>query len=228
MSKTNKLIAGVSALAALSALSMPLVASADTQCVDGETCSESDSFTATVNVSDMISVEFKSISEIGTKTLNCNSLNQTGTSDGCTGDAQSTYTTLLPGSSNITDNTSSAYTELRVSTNSPAGYILTLLDTDTIINLTTSGGAAINAINSKPVGTSNPGWAVSVNGAGWQIMKASNQTPITVKLNNPTASGTMTQTITNDLSTVYYGYATSSTQAPGLYTDTIIYTATTR
>lgn len=226
MSKINKLLTCFSAAAAMGALVTPVVVNAATQCVDGSTCSESDDFTTTVNVSDMISVQFKSISESGTKTLNCT--DNATSSQSCSGDTQSTYTTLLPGSSNITNNTSSAYTEIRVSTNSPAGYILTLADTDTTINLTTGGGASINAINSKPVGTSNPGWAISLNGTGWQIMKASNQTPITVKANNPTASGTMTQTIQNDLSTVYYGYAASSTQAPGIYTDTIIYTATTQ
>lgn len=227
MSKINKLLAGASALATTGALFVPFVANAAVQCETGVTCQESDDFTTTINVADVLAVEFKSTSEAGTKTRNCQATG--GAAQTCTGDAQSTYTTLLPGSSNVTDNTSSARTELRVTTNATAGYIATLLDSDTTINLTTTGGAAINAINSKPVGTSNPGWAVSVDGAGWQIMKASNQTPITIKSHNPTSgSSTMTSTIQNELTTVYYGYAATSTQAPGTYTDTVVYTITTQ
>ncbi len=228
MPKIKNYFKCLSAIVVLSVLFSPFIVNAATQCEPGQECKESSNLDTTVNISEMLSVEFKSISEIGTKTLVCNTLNQSSTSDGCTGDTQSTYTILLPGSSNIVNNTSSARTELRVSTNSPSGYILTLADTDTTINLTSNDGHTINAINSKPVGALNPGWAISINGNGWQIMKASNETPITVKVNDPMASGSMTQTVTNDLSTVYYGYAASSTQAPGLYSDTVIYTATIR
>ncbi len=236
MSKIKKVIVGTSVLAGLSVLSIPALSYADTQCVTGTTCSESATLDTTINVAEMISVQFISYSGASSVTKNCNSQDQTESSDGCTGADQIASSTLLPGTSNVANNSSSAYTELRVSTNAPGGYILTLIDADENTSLVNTAGDVISAINSQPVGTSNPGWAVSINGTGWQIMKHNKssdntitaETPITVKTNNPSTSGTTSTTISNDLSTVYYGIATSSAQPIGIYTDIVEYTATTQ
>lgn len=235
MSRMRTILAGLSVAAGLGIASFPVFVSAVTECETGVDCRESGDMFTTVTLSDVISMRIVSHSDSATTTTTCNSLDKTPSSDGCTGDEQSTLTNLLPNDSNITGNTSTAYSYVYVSTNSPNGYTLTLIDTDENTNLVNAAGQTISAINSTPVAGSNPGWAVAVNGGSWQIMKHNKnssgtipaETPITVKTNVPTSSGTMTSLITDDQSTVYYGYATSSTQATGLYTDTIEYTATT-
>lgn len=226
MSKYKTLVAGLGALAGLGVMIVPAGVMALTECEEGETCSESASVNAVVTLNDVISMRIVSYSDGETTTSDC--VSDTSVAGyTCTGDSQVATTSLLPNSTNVTDNTSSAYSQIYVSTNSRSGYILTLIDTDEVINLT-SGNNTIQAIDTKPaVGT--PGWAVYANGS-WQIMKRNKnaagttaaETPITVKTGTPTASAN----IVNDLSTVYYGYATSSTQPAGTYTDSILYTAT--
>ncbi len=234
MSKMKRMVASVVVATSFCLAGLPLMVFAETACTDGVQCSENDDLNVTINVSSMISMRLVSYSELTPMTMNCDSTQKTSTSDGCSGSQQQTLTTLLPSSSNVTDNTSTAYTRVYVSTNSPSGYVLTLIDADENTNMVNGSGATISAINQKPVATTTPGWAVSVDGNGWQRMKHNSntagtivaETPITVTSYNPTASSTMSALVSDRLSTVYYGYATSSSQATGQYVDTVEYTAT--
>ena len=138
----------------------------------------------------------------------------------CTSSPSSTdvSSTLLPGADDTTK-----CTTIYVTTNSPDGYVLTLADADSDANLETTEGYTIAPISSQPVGSTNPGWAVSIDsGTNWLAMPASTATAITVKsyVPNPKA------VVTDDASTVYYGFATASDQATGTYTDKVTYTAT--
>lgn len=144
--------------------------------------------------------------------------------------ASSAHTTILPSADNLdtsqeaTDITDMS-TTISVSTNSPDGYVLTLADSDNNASLQTSGGATISPISSQPAGGSNPGWAVQVSGQStWQAVPTqSSGNTITVKNYTPSPKAVTN----NDTSKVYYGVAASNSQATGVYTDTVTYTATT-
>lgn len=142
------------------------------------------------------------------------------------GDNNEVHTTLLPASADTT----TMYTNVYVTTNCGSGYTLTLIDSDNNNNLSTAT-ASIAPISSLPVASTNPGWAIHIDGdvdsnTGadiWRAMPASTGSAITVKNYTPLTPSTVTE----DLSKVTYGVATSSDQATGTYTDTVVYTATT-
>ncbi len=137
-------------------------------------------------------------------------------------DHNSTSTTILPNSADLT----AMFTNIYVSTNSPEGYTLTLADSDNNANLQTAFGATIAPISSEPVGGSNPGWAVRIDGEStWRAMPIqSSSSVITVKNYSPSPKAVTV----NDHSEVFYGVAASSDQATGTYTDTVTYTATAK
>ena len=143
--------------------------------------------------------------------------------------ANSASTTILPGNDNL-DTTQGATdiadmsTTITVSTNSPDGYVLTLTDSDDNANLQTTGGATIAPISSQPAGSSNPGWAVLINGQStwYAVPTQSSGNSITVKNYTPSPKAVTN----NDTSKVYYGVGASSDQATGHYLDTVTYTAT--
>ena len=220
MSKIKKLALGLGLAAGFGAAILPLTTYADN-------ISSSANLDIEVNIATVISMTLESHSAAGTMTLVCNSADvvideNTGavTDDGCDGDEQEVSTTLLPNGADTT----SMYTNIYVSTNSGSGYTLTLTDTDNNTNLQTPAGDTISPINVLPVGGSNPGWAIQVDGeSSWQAMPANNSvSPIVVKNYSPDPAAT----VTNDLSKVTYGVAASSDQATGIYTDTVTYTAT--
>lgn len=215
----KKLAASLGIAASLSAVFLPVATFAD-----GEV-SDSDTLDVQVNVATIISMSIQSHStELGSRTTNCQSHDpETGEpldpADQCedvSSLANQVKTTLLPSSADTT----SMYTDIFVSTNSGAGYVLTLADEDTNTSLATAS-ATINTAAGLPVaGTAS--WAVSIDaGTTWLAMPASDATPITVK--NYAASHDL---VIEDQSTVRYGVATASDQATGTYTDTITYTAT--
>ena len=137
-------------------------------------------------------------------------------------DHNSTNTTILPNSADLT----TMFTNIYVSTNSPEGYTLTLADADNNANLQTAFGATIAPISSEPAGGSNPGWAVRIDGEStWQAMPTqSSGNVITVKNYSPSPKAVTV----NDHSEVFYGVAASTNQATGTYTDTVTYTATAK
>ncbi len=207
MSKIKTLALALGTTAALGVAILPLAAYA-------ETMQDTATLDVNVNINSIISMTLESHSAAGTKTTDCDSV-----SESCTGDEQVVRTTILPNSADTT----SMYTNIYVSTNSPDGYVLTVADSDNNANLETAGGDTIAPISSLPAGGTNPGWAVQIDGqSSWLAMPTSSGTAITIKSYAPSPKAVTT----NDLSRINYGVATSNDQATGTYTDTITYTAT--
>lgn len=143
----------------------------------------------------------------------------------CSGTAQVAAMEMLPNSADLT----TMYTDVAVSTNSGAGYTLTLIDADDNNNLVNSNNDTIDAIGSKPVAGTNAGWAVSVDTTDvWnQVPKnAGATTPAETALVVENYSPATPTTSSNRVNTVHYGVATTAAQPTGVYTDTITYTAT--
>ena len=214
MSKIKSIIAGLSVVAGLGAAVLPMSAyAADTT---GET-------KVTVTINAVISMSLESFYGGSTHgVLVCSSQ----ASPECSGTEQEVRTTLYPNQADLT----SMYTDIKVTTNSLAGYNLTMIDSDDDNSLSTTGGDTIAAINTTPVAGTAPGWAVSIDGGTtWQQVPAAHNaqsqpnTPITIK-----SPGTSSSVYTNDPSTVNYGVATSTSQAAGVYTDTVTFTATAK
>lgn len=136
---------------------------------------------------------------------------------------QTARTTLAQNEEDLT----SMYTEIRVSTNSLNGFVLTLIDEDDNNNLVSTEGNTIAAISGTPAAGTNPGWAVRIDDqSDWLMVPAAHtageaNSPITVKSHNP---GKVVSN--NVLSTVHYGVATAASQPTGTYVDSIVYTAT--
>lgn len=206
MSKIKSVIAGLGIITALGVAIVPMSTYADEETVAGET-------TITANIYDGISMRLVSSDATGSRSITCNSLS----SPNCSGEDQYVSTTILPGQADTT----SMYTDIYVSTNNVSGYTLTLIDSDAINALSTSSGSTISAISSEPVGTTNPGWAIIIDGeSSWRQVPISTGTAITVKTYQPS------DVTIDDHSKVTYGVAATDTQDPGIYTDTIVYTAT--
>lgn len=231
MSKIKTIAIGLGLVSGFSMAALPLVAYAD----PGDYPQASADLPVNLVVNDVISMTIKSYSG-STPTLN-------GTTECAYDDSiddyscvttgeQKVYTTISPGQ---VDNTT-MYSDIFVSTNSTAGYTLKLIDADEVTSLTSNEGYTISTISSEP-STSNPGWAVTVTDggvtSGWQAMPNNASatdpdivagTPITVANYTPA-----TKVVTNNRqSTVHYGVAAKSDQVTGIYTDTVIYTATAK
>ena len=213
MSNIKSVIAGLGVVAGFGVAILPLATYADDDPTPAVADGES---TITANIYDGISLELVSSGSAGDKTMICDS----ETDPQCSGEDQIVSTTILPSQADLT----SMYTDAYVSTNNLAGFTLTLVDADDDNSLATTSGATIAAISSQPVGGSNPGWAVKIDdGSTWYAVPADNSgSSITVKtVTNPGAVTVRSH------AKVTYGVAASSTQAPGLYRDTVTYTATT-
>ncbi|MBQ3309667.1 hypothetical protein IJG78_03255 [Candidatus Saccharibacteria bacterium] len=212
MSKTNKILAGFGVATALGIAISPLAVFADDPTtVDGET-------TINAIIEEVISMSL--VSSDSAYSYDCNS----ATTPNCSGTAQSASTNILPSQADTT----SMYTIATVNTNSVSGYNLTLADSDTNNALTATAGT-IAAIASEPVGGTNPGWAIAVDKASqtgtitWLQVPISTAAPLTIKSHHPSPAAVTV----NDVTTVTYGVAASSSQPTGTYTDTVVYTATT-
>jgi hypothetical protein len=209
MSKIKTIMTGLGVVAGFAVSMAPLAAYAD---------EVTNPNTVTAVLNDVISMSLESHSALGTKTLTCESQRDPA----CTGTEQVVSTTILPSA----DDKTSMYTIITVNTNVTAGFDLTMKDYDTNTNLQTTSNDTIATINSEPVGGSNPGWAVKIDNVNtWHAVPASNAvTPLTIKTHQPNPAAVSV----NVQSRVTYGVAASSSQATGTYTDTIVYTATTR
>ena len=211
MSKIKNVVLGLGVVAGFTASIGPLTAYAD------EVINYNPN-TVTAVLSDVISMSLESHSALGTKTLTCESQR----TPACTGDEQIVSTTIMPS----TDDKTSMYTVITVNTNVLNGFNLTMKDSDNNTNLQTPNNDTIATIGSEPVGGSNPGWAVKIDDqTTWNAVPAANAaSPLTIKTHQPSPAAVSV----NVQSTVTYGVAASFTQASGTYTDTIVYTATTR
>lgn len=210
MSKIKNVALGLGVVAGFAVAMAPLAAYADTEVTNPNT--------VTAVLGDVISMSLESHSTLGTKTLTCESQNNPA----CTGDNQVVSTTILPSA----DDKTSMYTIITVNTNVLNGFNLTMKDSDNNTNLQTTNNDTIATISSEPVGGSNPGWAVKIDSqSSWNAVPAANAaSPLTIKTHQPNPAAVSV----NVQSTVTYGVAASSSQPSGTYTDTIVYTATTR
>ncbi len=209
MSKTKTVVAGLGIVAGFATSIAPLAAYAD---------EVTNPNTVTAVLNDVISMSLESHSTLGTKTTTCESQKVTP----CSGDEQIVSTTILPNAADTT----SMYTIIKVNTNVTAGFNLTMKDADNYNSLRTTNGDSIAAISSLPVGGSNPGWAVRIDDSStWNAVPAANaSSSLTVKTHQPNPAAVSV----NVQSRVTYGVAASSSQPSGTYTDTVVYTATTR
>lgn len=234
MVNVKKVVAALGIAAGIGAAIIPAVTFADDE------LTATDTLDVNVNVAAVISMRLESHSDLntGTRTTNCYSNDPDGSGPltaGCTdtdidddgvGDNNEVHTTLLPASADTT----TMYTNVYVTTNCGSGYTLTLIDSDNNNNLSTAT-ASIAPISSLPVASTNPGWAIHIDGdvdsnTGadiWRAMPAASGSPIVVKNTSATHD-----VVNQDLSKVTYGVATASDQATGTYTDTVVYTATTK
>ena len=210
MSKIKTVIASLGIVAGLAVALSPLTTYADTEVTNPNT--------VTAVLSDVISMSLESHSALGTKTKTCESQRDPA----CTGQDQVVSTTILPSAADTT----SMYTVITVNTNVTSGFDLTMKDSDNNTNLQTTNGDTIATINTEPVGGTTPGWAVKIDNVNtWHAVPAANAaSPLTIKSHQPNPAAVSV----NVRSTVTYGVAASSSQPSGTYTDTIVYTATTR
>ena len=235
MSKIKTLSIGLGVVAGLTAAILPMSAYAD-----GEPSAKA-AVDVNVNVATVISMTLDTYSQTAaggsTGTLTCDSTaivtddpetpDVDESNDGCTGTEQVTAINILPNTADLT----TMYTDAYVSTNSAAGYTLTLIDSDDVTALTNAADDTIAAINETPVAGTKPGWAVSIDaGTTWQKMpkNAGQSTPAETAIIVENYTPNPAATSASRKSTVNYGVATSSTQPTGTYTDTIIYTATAK
>ena len=132
----------------------------------------------------------------------------------------SSYTSLLPNAVIEGDTFKSTIT---VYTNASAGYTLTMKDSDTTVALThTNGSDTIPATAATTLTAGTAAWGYRVGTSGdWLAVPASDAA------SDASIKATSAKTSGGDATTVEYGVATAADQATGVYTDTIVYTATT-
>ena len=228
MSKLRKIALGLGVATGFGVSMMPLTsyATSPANCPEGYgTCT----LDTSVIVNPVISMTIDSYGLGDATSLECASYDDPN----CTGGPAQSNAKLVPGGADLT----TMYSTITVSTNDVGGYTLTLIDADEVTDLATPLGETISAINSKPAAASaatpNPGWAVSIGDTDvWQQM------PNGASANGLVAAGTAI-TVTNytpdpaaptvnHQSTVHYGVAATADQPVGTYSDTVVYTATTK
>ncbi len=109
-----------------------------------------------------------------------------------------------------------------VYTNSVSGYTLTVKDSDTTTDLTGTMTDTIPATSATTLTAGTAAWGYRVGTTGdWLAMPASTATAASIGSEDvKTSNGTEY--------VVEYGVATAADQETGIYSDTIIYTATTK
>ena len=210
MSKIKNVFAGLGVVTGFGLSILPMAAYAAP--------AVSEQQTVTANINAIISMRMVSSGSANDKTMECSNIE----SPSCSGEDQIVRTTILPGEADKT----SMYTDIYVSTNAFGGFTVTVKDSDNDNTLRTTNNDTIAAISSEPVGTSNPGWAIKIDDVNtWYAVPAANaSSSVTVKDYTPNPAG-----VSNDVHVkVTYGVAASSSQATGIYHDTVTYTATAR
>ena len=128
-------------------------------------------------------------------------------------------TSILPNAVSTANDFKSTIT---VYTNAAAGYTLTLKDSDAT-NALTNGANSIPATESTTLTAGTAAWGYKVGSAAtdWLAVPVSTGAAADIKTDGASVQG-------GEATEVYYGVATAATQATGPYTDTIVYTATTK
>ncbi len=128
-------------------------------------------------------------------------------------------TSILP---NAVSTASDFKSTITVYTNAVAGYTLTLIDGDTT-NALENGSNTIPATSATSLTAGTPAWGYKVGSTAtdWLAVPISSGTAADIKTDGASVQG-------GEATEVYYGVATAAAQATGSYTDTIVYTATTK
>lgn len=140
----------------------------------------------------------------------------------------SSYASLLPNSKVEGDATNLFRSTITVYTNNNSGYTLNVIDSDATTALThtngtdniQTGAGAVAAGTAKWNFDSTPGADSSYEAKTAQAMVATGETAIVI-------NQTSTKTDNGSATIVDYNVSTSADQATGVYSDTIVYTATT-
>lgn len=124
-----------------------------------------------------------------------------------------------------------------VSTNNTTGYNLTLSDSDTNTNLVSGANniAAHNGTYATPTTLTGNSWGYAVAGGNFSASytaEPSNPSSTTKWAGVPSSASpqqlkTTAATASADQTTVWYGVRATASQAAGVYSDTVTYTATT-
>ncbi|MBR1795775.1 hypothetical protein IJ765_00740 [Candidatus Saccharibacteria bacterium] len=145
--------------------------------------------------------------------------------------ASSSYTSLLP---NSVSNDATFKSAISVYTNSTTGYTVAVEDSDATTALTNQSdntktipagatleaGTAAWAFKGGKTVTENEGVYTFTDNNNWRAMTANGTQTLIYGSNTKTTDG--------DHFDINYGVSTDADQATGVYTDTIIYTATTK
>ena len=113
------------------------------------------------------------------------------------------------------------YTRATIVTNSVSGYTLTVKDKDSVTSLkhSSSTSDAIPAITGTAITSGTPGWGYKKSGdTNWKGITTS---AVAVASSDNYSSGAQ-------VVDVVYGVATGENTVAGSYSDTIVYTATTK
>ena len=134
----------------------------------------------------------------------------------------SSYISLLPNAVKIGNSENNFRSTITVYTNNASGYDLTLIDEDDDNDLVKESDVTIPATAATTLSAGTAAWGYRVSGdTDWLAVPEEGDTAATIDtLGTKTTGGR--QVI------VEYGVATAADQATGLYSDTIIYTATTK
>lgn len=230
MTKTKNLILGLGMTATLGLAALPVASYATvtttpavnpTECVGtqtSDTCALD--VTVQVNVADVIAMTIEGNGDGGAPGVVAGSeddmLEPTYSDD--PGPSSSTLS-ILPNSAKETMTST-----ITVYTNVSAGYSLAVRDEDTNNNLVATNGtiAPIASGASLTAGTAGGQWGIKGGDiTSYTAVPTSSANALTILSNGSKNSSGQATTIT-------YGVSTASDQATGTYTDTIVYTATSK
>ena len=148
----------------------------------------------------------------------------------------SSYTSILPNSIVNGSSENGFRSTITIYTNSAAGYNLTVRDSDSTTNLTHTDGTNYIPTTDSSLSAGTAGWNYDVTrlgtttGSVWAPTADGEDTYVVensaITAEDVTIDSLPTKTSGGRITYVDYNVATSSTQAAGVYTDTLVYTAT--
>ena len=140
----------------------------------------------------------------------------------------SSYASLLPNAVVEGDGTNGFRSTITVYTNNTSGYTLSVIDSDATTNLTHTNGTDFIPTGAEAVAAGTAKWnfdTIVLSGGTVTALTAAAM-PASGGTATP-IDGLSTKTTNGRVTVVDYNVATSADQATGVYSDTIIYTATT-
>ena len=232
MSKSKTVLAGLGVVAALGVAALPLVSYATGPAVSGDV-------KLAVEVLPAISMTISGNNDSGTHKQTgdttsygaidvfSDGTNTAGSVDGhtvaaSTATTSSSYTSILPNAKVDGNATNGFGSTVTVYTNNSAGYTLAVKDKDSTLALTNENSDTIAAGTNITAGTSN--WAYQLQKSDGTAVETPAYAAITAS--DVTLVTRNTETSNGSENFIGYGVSTANDQATGIYTDTIVYTAT--